>query len=162
LNEYRKDPDHPNPPVYGSLVLEARNDLITYSRLEAGTDLNRCNLPSPLNAETRHHLLAQMLHIDDSQMAWAVQMNLTLPWENDQQFQSELGNQIESEETRLHETVEAFYARRLLSRSQMSSIRPKLSVTVFDDRRETQSASGTLPQLAVRDSRTTYRVSPGR
>jgi hypothetical protein len=124
--------------------------------------LNYCHSPVPLNAETRHHLLAAMLQVDDKQMPWTVQANVTLPWENDRQFLSELGGLVKAEETLLSETVKSFYTKGLLTKTQMDSTRPKLAVVVFDDRQPTQPANLALPKLVVQDSRTSYRISSWR
>jgi hypothetical protein len=63
---------------------------------------------------------------------------------------------------RLRATVQQFLASGLISGSQADATRPKLSITVFDNRHPAQPPHSALPQLPVRDSRTTYRISPWR
>jgi len=150
------------PLVYDPLLVEAGGDRIKIRRVRAEVHLNYCHSPAPLNAETRHHLLAEMLRVTDKQIPWAIQMNLTLPWQSDQQFLNELGNQVAAEEATLRATVQQFFAKGLLTRSQMDSTRPRLSVTVFDDRQPIQPAHVALPPLPLRDSRTTCRSSSWR
>jgi hypothetical protein len=162
LEENKPQADNAGPLVNGPLLIEAGGDRITYRRVEAETHLNYCYYPTPLTAETRHRLLAQMLGVDDKQMPWAVQMNLTLPWVNDEQFLLELTEQVNAEESRLRTTVKTFYAKGLITSGQVDSIRPKLSVVVFDDRAQTVPANPSLPTLPVKDSRTTYRISSWR
>jgi hypothetical protein len=150
---------HAGSLATGSLVVEAGSDFITYRRVPAEVHLNYCYSPSPLSAVTRHRLLAEMLGVDDKQMPWSVQENITIPWENDAQFLLELSKQVYLEEAKLRATVQKLYAEGLLTKSVAESTRPKLSIIVFDDRQPTQPANPALPRLAVQDSRTSYRIS---
>jgi hypothetical protein len=143
------------------LRIEEGGDRITYRRVRAEVHLNYCRSPQPLNAETRHHLLAAMLGINDRRMPWAIQMDLTLPWQFDQQFLSELGTEVEQEQARLLAATNKYHSEGLITESQVELSRPRLAVVVFDDRQPTQSANTPLPQLAVRDARTTARVRLG-
>jgi hypothetical protein len=162
LEENKPLTDDTGPLVRGPLLIEAGGDRITYRRIEGEMYLNYCYYPAPLAAETRHRLLAGMLGIEDRQLPWAIQMNLTLPWESDQQFLGALGTQVEAEETRLRATVQKLYAKGMLTRSEAESTRPKLILIVFDDREPTQPPRPALPQFAAQDSRTTYRISAWR
>jgi hypothetical protein len=156
LEENQPDKDNNGPLVKGSFLIEAGGDRIAFRRVPAEVSLNYCYYPSPLTSVTRHHLVAEMLGVDDTRIPWSVQTNLTLPWENDKQFLRELGDQVGAEEARLRATVYAFFAKGLLTRSEMDSTRPRLSVIVFDDRQPAKPANLALPPLAVRDSRTTF------
>jgi hypothetical protein len=149
---------HAGSLATGSLVVEAGSDFITYRRVPAEVHLDYCYSPSPLTAQTRHRLLAEMLGVDDKQMPWSVQENITVPWENDGQFLLELSKQVYLEEAKLRATVQKLYAKGLLTKSEAESTRPKLSIIVFDDRQPTQPANPALPQLTVQDSRTSYRI----
>jgi hypothetical protein len=154
LPTYRLD-----PILNGLLLIQAGGDHITYRRVKAEVHLNYCHAPAPLNTANRHHLLAEMLHITDPQMPWSVQQNATLGWVNDPQFLSDLGALVKQEEARLRETVHTFYASGLLSKTKAQTIRPRLSIVVFDDRAPAQPPNTELPQLPIADSRTTYRIS---
>lgn len=162
LSEYKPYESNPNPNLNDPLLIKAGGDIITYRRVKAGRDLHYCHSPSPLTAETRHHLLAQLLGIGDEQMPWGAQVNVTLPWVNDEQYLRDLSSQVEAEVTRLKATARALYAKGLLTKDEMKSTRPKLSVIVFDDRQPAQPANLSLPPLHAQDSRTKYRISPWR
>lgn len=161
VEEYNAHKTNPNPQL-SNILIEASGDFITYRRVEEGVDANYCHSPTPLDAQARHQLLSAMLGVKDKQMPWAVQMNLTLPWQNDQQFLGELSEQVDAEETRLRATVQEFFAKGLLTRTELDATRPKLSITLFDDRKPTEPPNPPLPQLEVKDSRTTCRISPRR
>jgi len=148
LEEYRSYETTPRP-LLGDRLISAGGDIIASRRIAAGVDANYCHSPAPLDSETRHHLLAEMLGITNKQMPWTAQMNLTLPWLSDGQFVTELGNQVDVEETRLRSTVQQFLARGLISKSQADGARPKLLVTVFDDRQTAQPANHALPRFAI-------------
>jgi hypothetical protein len=156
------DSSIPARRAIGPLLLEAGGDRITYSRVKAEVLQNHCHSPAPLNAVNLHHLLAEMLGVTEAQMNWGAQVNLTISWQDDPQFLLDLGNQVNAEEDTLRAAVQAFYAKGLISKSQAESIRPRLSVTVFDDRLQTEPKSAPLPKLIVHDPRTTCRIRPSR
>jgi hypothetical protein len=91
-----------------------------------------------------------------------VQQSGTLVWLNDRQFLSDLGAQVEVEEARLRATVQTFYAKGLITRTQAETTRPKLSIVVFDDRSLYQLHLPPLPPLPVADSRTSFRIGQER
>jgi hypothetical protein len=95
-------------------------------------------------------------------MQWGAQVNVTLPWVSDEQYLRYLSSQVEAEVAKLQATARALHAKGLLTKNEMESTRPKLSVIVFDDRQPAQPANLSLPPLPVQDSRTTYRISPWR
>jgi hypothetical protein len=162
LEENRPDADNTGPLVTGSPLIEAGGDRITYRRVETEVRLNYCYSPAPLNSATRHRLLAEMLGVDDKRMPWSVQENITVPWTNDAQFLLDLNKQVYLEESQLRATVQRLYAKGLLTRTEAASIRPKLSIIVFDDRQPTEPANLALPQFQAQDSRTSYRISKWR
>lgn len=145
-----------------SFLLQAGGDSIHFRRVNAEVHQNYCHSPAPLNAVNRHRLLTQMLGRNETQMDWGAQVNLTLSWQNDRQFLSDLGTEVDAEEVRLRTTMKAFYSRGLISKSQAETLRPRLSITVFDDRPHTEPASAALPPLPVHDSRTTCLNRPSR
>jgi hypothetical protein len=141
------------------LVVEAGGDRITYRRARAEIHLNSCYSPAPLSPQSRHRLLAGMLGIADEQMPWSVQMDLTLPWVSNARFERELADQVSKEEARLREFVKEFQAKGLITKGQMETTRSKLAVVVFDDRGPAVRPRPALPELKIRDSRTSYRIS---
>ena len=162
LEEYKLPPTTPNLTLDSSVLVQAGGDRIVYHRVRSDSQWEYCHPSAPLNAENRHHLIAEMLGVSEGHLMWQAQMNLTLPWQNDQQFLGELGAQVNGEEAGLRKTVQQFLAKGLITKTQAETIRPRLSITVFDDRQPAQPANLALPQLAVRDSRTTYRMSSWR
>jgi hypothetical protein len=160
LEEYNLPSTSPKPTPDSSLLVQAGGDRIVYRRLRSDSQWEYCHPLNPLNAGNRHRLIAEMLGVSEGHLLWQTQMDLTLPWQNDQRFLGELGAQVDAEENGLRSTVQQFLAKGLITRTQAETIRPRLSITVFDDRQHSQPANLTLPQLAIRDSRTSYRVRP--
>jgi hypothetical protein len=139
-------------------LIYAGGDTITWHRAEAQVDHDHCDAPAPLGPETRHHLLAEMLKVRDSGIPWASQMNLTLPWITDQQYLSDLQMQITAEEDQLRSTMQVFFSKGLVTKSQLETIRPRLSVLIFDDRAKA-SPRPELPLPGSQDSRTWCRLA---
>jgi hypothetical protein len=162
LEEYTLQPASPNPTLDDVVLVQAGGDRIIYRRVRSDSQWDSCHPPVPLNAENRHRLIAEMLGVSEGRMQWQAQMDLTLPWQNDQQFLSELSAQVDAQEVGLRSTVQQFLAKGLVLKTQAETILPRLSITVFDDRQAAQPANSAQPQLAVRDSRTTYRISSWR
>lgn len=140
-------------------LVEIGGDRITYRRARMELSFNYCYFPAPLSAVTRHHLVAAMLNTSDDQVPWQVQANAAVRWQNESQFLSDAGQLVRDEEARLTETVKKLSWKGLLTRSQTESIRPRLSIVVFDDR---SARAAVLPDLPVADQRTTWRVDSRR
>jgi hypothetical protein len=147
---------------YDDVVVEAGGDRITWRRTPANWRLASCYKPAPLSSETRHRLLAQMLHLSQEQMPWMPQKQITLHWENRDKLLLELESQVNFEEGKMHATIQALSARGLLTPGEAARVRPRLMILVFDDRLPAQPANPALPQPEVRDARTTWRILPGR
>jgi hypothetical protein len=113
------------------ILVEAGGDRITWQRLPANGGWGSCYYVKPLYAETRHHLLAEMLGRKDSDMSWPTQQNVSIIWTNKEQFDRDLGGAIETEDERLRESVKEFRSRSLISQEEASSVRPKLSVLTY-------------------------------
>jgi hypothetical protein len=158
LDEYMPESFHTVRAVAEPILIEAGDDHITYSRYEATVHTNFCYSPAPLNAVNRHHLLAEMLRTNDRQMPWAVQQSISLSWLDDHQFLTELAKQADQEESTLRTTVKMFYEKGLITKTQATTIRPRLTITVFDDRQAAEPANAALPPLPIKDSRTTIRM----
>lgn len=132
-------------------IVEAGSDRITFHRIPLSGS-GSCAYPRPLNAATRHRLLAEMLGVTEKKIAWQVQESSTIFWKSQKQYKSELESLIASEEAKLHGTAKALYARGVLTKEETDSVRPKLSITIFDYRKP---AGKPLPHLERSDSRTT-------
>jgi hypothetical protein len=140
------------------VVAQAGGDTITYRRSPANLHVGYCYAPRALTSVTRHRLLAEMLGEEERAMLWQPHKSVSLVWKGKEQFEADLGTKVGQEEAKLRATVNDFYAKGLLTMSEVDSTRPRLAVLVYDHRN--QPASIALPQLAVRDSRTAFAVSP--
>lgn len=140
------------------LLVEAGGDRITYRRVHAEGDRLNCYLPAPLNAVNRHRLLAEMLGVNLKQTPWPMQEDVLIPWENDRQFKQDLADEVRKEEEKLQAGVQAVYKKGLLTRTEASITRPRLTVHVFDDRETVQPVRMALPHPAAMDSRTSFTV----
>jgi hypothetical protein len=144
----------------GVIVADAGGDVITYRRMSENVHVGYCYAPRPLDNENRHRLLAEMLGVDEKEMLWQSRKQIPIQWKSGEQFRQELSGLVGKEEAALRATVSEFYTKGLLTRSQLDSIRPKLHVLVFDDRQKIEQPNQPLPQLAVQDARTFFRVNP--
>ena len=160
INGYILEENAPWQEDAAPLLLSAGGDRITYRRVPAEVRVNSCYFPAPLNAVTRHRLLAEMLQVSDESMPWSAQMRLTLPWVDDRQFLRGLTDEVHFDETRLRATVSALFQKGFLTKSQMAATRPRLAVLVFDDRQPVRPAHTALPLMPSQDPRTTCRMSP--
>jgi len=155
LFQYSLEENSPASDDDGVLV-EAGGDRITWRRTPANWQLSGCYSPSPLTNETRHRLLAQMLRVPEEEMPWQLRRYAVLPWESDEKFLLELESQVNFEEGKLRASVEALYAKGLLTKAEAAAARPRLWLAVFDDRKPAEPANAPLPILKIRDPRTAY------
>jgi hypothetical protein len=156
---YVLEENAPWPEKDAPLLVSAGGDRITYRWVPAELRLDACYFPEPLGPITRHRLLAEMLQVRDESMPWSAQMRLTLPWVDDRAFLRRLTDEIHLNETQLRATASALFQKGLLTKSQMQTTRPRLTVFVFDDRRPAQPAHTALPLMPTQDPRTTCRMS---
>jgi hypothetical protein len=133
------------------VVVEAAGDRIVYLRHELNGGWGSCSNPHKLDADGRHHLLAQMLDLKDNKMPWKTHTFLSIVWQSNEQFVREAQDGIASEEGKLHDAVKALAAKELLTPEEAASVRPKLSVQVEDHRKPPGEP---LPQLRFADPRT--------
>jgi hypothetical protein len=140
----------------GMPVVAAAGNRISTLRHEMHGGWGTCNGVDPLNAGNRHHLLAQMLHINDDQMQWKANAFASIEWESNDQYVREATNVVAAEEAKLHATAKALQARSLLTADEAVT-RPKLSVQIDDARKP---AGEPLPQLRFLDSRTIAAPAP--
>jgi hypothetical protein len=159
-NKPQKDADYEED----HLLVEGGGDRITFRRAPAGMVLGSCYSLSPPSDETRYRLVAEMLGVKEAQMPWKLREEITLRWESKEKFLLELGNEVSLAEAKLHATIDELYTRGFLTRSEADSTRPKLLVEVHDDRRlpngQWDLHEPPLPELAFRDARTLYGISP--
>lgn len=138
-----------NPHTNGPVLVEVAGNLVTWRAYSGGW--GSCFGVEPLNDVNRHHLLAAMLGIPDNAMPWSEMQEVTLHWQSQQKFLSDLKNEIASEEANLSASVEALHKKGLLTKSEAESVRPKLRITISDYRK---SPAPPLPLPTNLDPRT--------
>jgi hypothetical protein len=138
--------------THDPVLVRAGGDTITYHRIDQHTGWGTCFDPHPLNASTRAHLFVEMLGKDAKSTSWAVDKNDNIPWEGSDHFLHALQGLIDEEEGNLHGLAEDLFMHNDLSRDEADSVRPRLTVTIFDDR---AAGSPPLPKLEPSDARTT-------
>ncbi len=140
-----------NSPQSNALVTEVAGDRITYARIDLDRGWGTCNYTQPLNADTRHRIIAQMLGIGDYSMPWKTIAGNSILWKSNQQYVREVKTEVASEEAKLRETVEALQTKGFLTADEAREVRPQLSVKITDRRKP---AEPPLPPMSFRDPRT--------
>jgi hypothetical protein len=159
---YSLEESEPYTERRDGMLIYAGGDTITWRRVRMEVHQDDCFAPRPLTAITRHRLLAEMLHVRITNIPWAPQANLVVPWTANERFLHDLADQVRAEEARLQGTVQTFFDKGLVTRSQLETVRPRLSIVIFDDRRPIVPARTALPVLAVKDQRTFCRFGDPR
>jgi hypothetical protein len=156
LEEYPFETANGFHTSHDPILVDAGADDIHYRRYLAQVHQNYCFSPLPLNAVNRHHLLAQLLG-SDGPIPSRVQRSSDIGWSNDRQFLAELAALVARQEASLDGAVGELYSMGLITDTDAATIRPRLAVSVFDDREPVQPAHSALPLLTVKDWRTTVR-----
>jgi hypothetical protein len=112
------------------VLVEAGGDRITWQRLPGDHGWGSCYGVRPLSAETRHHLLSEMLGVPDSAMPWPTRQNVTIVWRSKDQFQQDLGAAIEAEDAKLQQTVQAFQSSSLITPQEATTVIPRLTISI--------------------------------
>ena len=115
-----------NTPV----VVELGGDRIVSRRFELNHPWGSCNGVQPLNASTRHRLIAYWLETPEKQMSWHPVQTFSIVWSNKEAYQQQLGEIVESQRNKLHATVKELQARGFLTEDEASIVSPKLVVTI--------------------------------
>jgi hypothetical protein len=141
--------DENRPETTDPVLIEAGGGRITYHRAEERDGGAGCGGGiDPLDDRTRHDLLAEMVGLNKEAMPWKEQESADIQWPTGESFLRDLEDQISGEEAKLHWTVEALFEKGFLKVSEVDSIRPKLLVTVRDDREHKEAA---LPRWEPND-----------
>ncbi|QEE31001.1 hypothetical protein FTW19_25150 [Terriglobus albidus] len=127
------------PPVYnyelsehddnaeGELV-RVDNDVIGYKRYVATHGHGSCYAVWPLNAVTRHHLIAHFLGVSAKDMPWHPEESSTIVWQGRAMYSRQLGRVVEAEQRKLRRTVFQLRQRGLLRPDQ--HVMPQFSLEV--------------------------------
>lgn len=127
------------PPVYnyelsendanaqGELV-RVEDDVIGYRRYIATHGHGSCYLVQPLNAATRHLLIAHFLEVSAKDMPWHPEESAAILWQGRATYSRQLGRVVEAEQKKLRQTVFQLRQRGLLRADQ--DVMPKFSLEV--------------------------------
>jgi hypothetical protein len=142
----------------GTLLVDAGGERISYRRLSILTTPRDCYGLEYFSEETRHHILAEMLRIDDKEMPWPARQDVIYIQGNSEEFLPALTRQIELEQSKFLATIKALREKGYLTGSEANTVRPKLAVIVNDVRSLAFDGQDHLPQplpkLVPTDSRT--------
>ncbi len=128
---YNLEENNPNSP--GATLVQLDNDRITYDRHSAEGGWGSCHDVQPLNAKTRHGLIAHWLGVDPKEMPWQPEQTQTIVWTSQQQYLHDLGVEIDAQRALLHTTVESLRSVNLLTDNEAATVQPRLSVRVQCD-----------------------------
>jgi|GEM_PF-1418535 len=115
----------PNPT--GPLVVDVGGDRMATIRYLENTGGGTCYYPQPLNAYTRHRLIAYWLGVKPQEMAWQPIETSTIRWTGKAAYQEQLGKIVEHERQKLSATVDSLRQKGVLTGP---SVPPKLVVTI--------------------------------
>jgi hypothetical protein len=132
-------------PYAGTLLVDAGGERISYRRLSIGTRPSSCYGLTYFSEETRHHILAEMLRVDDKEMSWPANQDVIYTQGSKAEFLSALTRQIDSEESKFRATVKALREKGYLTESEANTVRPKLAVIVKDVRSPVFDGQDHLP-----------------
>jgi hypothetical protein len=138
------------------VVAEAGGDRIIWQRVQENQEDGACPGISSLSSETRRHLILEMLGADGTALSWKTRENTSIVWSNKVDFLRQLKNLAEGEEARFRAVNQALETKRFLTQNEAETVRPRLLITLFDQR----DSGEPLPQWVPRDSRTTIGLSP--
>lgn len=121
-------------PYGGPLVVDAAGMRITYWRTSVWTRATCMRFPSVLTDEVRHHIIGEMVGVDNKAIPWSARQEFNYPWDSKEGFLRALKAQIDQEEVALNATVDALYSKGYLTQDEAQTVRPSLAVQVLDSR----------------------------
>src|SRR6185369_6057036 len=94
-----------------------------------------CYFISPLNAVTRHHLIAYWLNISPGAMSWFPSESEFLVWTDKTDYERQLGHIVQEKQEKLRQSVLGLKQRNLLSPPSRLSpdrqVMPRLSLNIL-------------------------------
>ena len=115
------------------LLVEAGGDRIYWQRSMPGGGFRLCGGVAGLTSETRHHLLAEMLKVNDQAMSWPTQKTVSIVKVSDRQVERDIGAAIQKEQAILLKSVEEFGIRNLITGEEAGTVMPKLSIVIHEE-----------------------------
>ncbi|NUQ28042.1 MAG: hypothetical protein HOQ35_05955 [Acidobacteriaceae bacterium] len=113
--------------AHGELI-RVDDDVIGYKRYVATQGHGSCYFVQPLNAITRHRLIAHFLEISAQEMPWHPEERAKIVWQGQAAYSRQLGRAVEAEQKKLRQTVFQLRERGLLRADQQ--VMPKFSLDV--------------------------------
>ena len=107
------------------------NDSIIWNRHKENGGFGSCSGVEPLDAATRHRMLAYWLGIDAKQMPWSPFQQREILWHSQAEYELQLGRIVDGETWALRGTAQALYAKGLLSSADTAT--PLLRIKVLCD-----------------------------
>lgn len=117
------------------LIVNLDGDCILANRISrTGGGLAKSRV-EPLNAVTRHRLIAYWLGVKPEDMSWQPENYVTIVWTNKERYEQELGTLIEAQRRKMLDTVDVLGKRGLFSYHSpyAEPFAPKIVVTVECD-----------------------------
>ena len=111
-------------------VVELDGDRIVSRRWKESQGWGSCFAVEPLDASTRHRLIAYWLGVHDRDMPWHATQTFTIVWTNESAYKRELGGILESQQRKLHKTVGQLRDRGFLTEDEAKKITPKLVLQI--------------------------------
>jgi hypothetical protein len=111
------------------VVVTLDADKISSHRVEDGRGWGTCFGVEPLDAVTRHRLIAHWLGVQDKDLAWQAQDGATIAWKDRATYERQLGALVEAHREQLRATVETLEQRGLVTEGLVQNI-PRLVVTI--------------------------------
>jgi hypothetical protein len=109
-------------------VVNLDGDTIYAKRIDSDKGSGSCGFVTPLNAQTRHRLIAHWLGVDDAKVPWQAKEKESIVWSGYAKYEQELGALTESHLQKLRATVTALHQRGLLKDDLATA--PRLVVTI--------------------------------
>jgi hypothetical protein len=129
-NEPAKDGN----PGFSDVLAEAGGDTIRYL-ISSSEEPRYSDCPADLNRENKDHLLMEMIGPDARPMPWSVDQTVTLRWQDNASYLSDLRMNVEAEQARIHEALKMFADKGLIDRAEIDAVAPRLIVEVRDERK---------------------------
>ena len=112
----------------GVTLVDLANDRITATRFDTDGGWGSCSGVQPLNAITRHRLIAYWLGIPRETMPWQPVSEERLIWKDQTTFERELGALIAAHSALLRQTSVQLQAAGYLQQDEVDTIVPRLLV----------------------------------
>ncbi len=118
-------------PSQDTTLVALDKDRITWRRQKENGGGGSCNGVDPLNPVTRHRILAYWLGLDTAAMPWFPFQQREILWHSQADYDMQLGRMVDDETRTLRGTVNALYAKGLLSSADAAM--PLLRIDVLCD-----------------------------